>query len=114
MLLLLLLLHGDCVVLLHVVVYGLRGSVVFLFLSRCHGGRLLECGAGGLACGHGRLVDAVKMLGLIIASGDRWMCDLLSLDLRLTWCRAEGGGVLDLWMRLGLVLLGGLVGGNSS
>ena len=42
------------------------------------------------------------------------MCDSLSLDLRLAWCRAEGGGMLDLWMGLGLVLLAGLVGGNSS
>ena len=62
----LLLLHRDCAVLLHI---GIWGSVVFLFLSGCHGGRLLECGAGGLACGHGRLVDAVRMLVLMFASG---------------------------------------------
>ena len=42
------------------------------------------------------------------------MCDLLSLDLRLTGCRAVGGGVLDLWMRLGLILLGSLVRRDSS
>lgn len=48
------------------------------------------------------------------ANGAWKIGDLLSLDLGLTWCRAEGGGVLDLWMGLGLVLLGGLVGGNSS
>ena len=64
----LLLLHGDSAVLLHVGIYGLRGSVVLLFLGRCHGGRLLGCGAGGLACGHGRLVDAVRMLVLMHAS----------------------------------------------
>ena len=64
-----LLLHGDCAVLLHVGVYWVRGSIVFLFLGGCHGGRLLECGAGGLACGHGRLVDAVRMLVLMFASG---------------------------------------------
>ena len=55
---------------LHVGVYGLRGSVVLLFLGRCHRGRLLECGAGGLACGHGRLVDAVRILALMNAPGN--------------------------------------------
>lgn len=65
----LLLLRGDCAVLLHVGVHGLRGGIVFLFLGGCHGGRLLECGAGGLACGHGRLVDAVRMLVFMLVSG---------------------------------------------